>query len=615
MAVDAAFDARRDSPSANAHADEKDIQLRDSLEDDRPSLSSSEMQGGVKRVEAVSLTWTKWSLILAYVGIFLMAFSTSLESQTTLALSIYATSSFQTHSLVSVVLVVQSIVNAVIKPPMAKIADVFGRLEAFSISVFLYVLGYIQMAASKNVQTYASAQIFYSAGGTGLQILQQIFIADTSDLLNRALWSTLPDVPFLITVWVGPEVASSILTRTTWRWGYALWVFVLLAAFLPLATSLFVNSRKAARLGLLPPPPWEGQKVGSFLKTLWYDLDVGGLLLLSAALALILLPLSLAATAGSGWRNDSIIAMLVIGFACAVAFPFWETNARLAPRPFMPMRIMKNRTVLAGCAIAFFYFMAFYLSVQPYFNSYLQVVKGSSVGGSGRVTNTFSFSSTVTSLAVSLAIKYSAHYKYFILLGACIYLMALGLMVRYRSEDSSIGSIVGTQIALGIGGGMLNVPAQLGVQASVRHQDVAVVTAIFLTILEIGGAVGSAISGAVWTAGIQRRLQLYLPDSAKPQAALIFGSITVAQSYAMGSPERIAINRAYQETIHTLLIIAACVSIPLIPLTLLMKNYKLNRIDQNVKGKVIGALDREPVGENYDDLSPTQRSFSREHSA
>ena len=103
---------------------------------------------------------------------------------------------------------------------MAKIANVFGRLEAFSISVFLYVIGYIQMAASNNVKTFASAQIFYSAGSTGLQILIQIFVADTSDLLNRALVSSLPDVPFLITVWVGPPIANSLLAHTTWRWGY-----------------------------------------------------------------------------------------------------------------------------------------------------------------------------------------------------------------------------------------------------------------------------------------------------------------------------------------------------------------------------------------------------------
>ena len=44
---------------------------------------------------------------------------------------------------------------AVVKAPMAKIGDVFGRMEAFLLSVFLYVAGYIQMAASNNVETYA----------------------------------------------------------------------------------------------------------------------------------------------------------------------------------------------------------------------------------------------------------------------------------------------------------------------------------------------------------------------------------------------------------------------------------------------------------------------------
>ena len=40
-----------------------------------------------------------------------MAFCTSLEGQTVLALSVYATSAFREHSMISVVLVVQGIVN------------------------------------------------------------------------------------------------------------------------------------------------------------------------------------------------------------------------------------------------------------------------------------------------------------------------------------------------------------------------------------------------------------------------------------------------------------------------------------------------------------------------
>ncbi len=43
-------------------------------------------------------------------SIFLMAFVTSLEGQTVISLSVYATSAFSTHSLISTVYVVQGVV-------------------------------------------------------------------------------------------------------------------------------------------------------------------------------------------------------------------------------------------------------------------------------------------------------------------------------------------------------------------------------------------------------------------------------------------------------------------------------------------------------------------------
>lgn len=484
-------------------------------------------------------------------------------------------------------------VAAVVKPPMAKIANVFGRLESFTLSVTLYVLGYIQQAGSNNVRAFASAQIFYSAGSQGLQILVQIFIADTSDLLNRALFSSLPDVPFLWNVWAGPPLANSLLDHVSWRWGYGIWAIVLPAAFVPLAVSLFLSARKAKKLNLLPPPVWRGQSVASALKNMWFQLDVMGLLLLAAAVSLILIPLTLAAKATGKWHNGSIIAMLVVGCVCLVIFPLWESSSRLAPYPFLSLRLLRNRTVLVGCIIGFFYFAVFYTSIQPYFSSYLQVVHSQSVTAAGHVTLTFSFTSTVSSIVVSLFIKFTRHYKYYITAGACIYLLGVGLMMRYRTEGSTIAQIVGTQICIGIGAGMINVPAQLGVQASASHADVAAVTAIFLTIVEIGGAVGSAISGAIWTGNLLPKLEQYLPPASTGDAAAIFGNLTLATSFPSGSAERLAVNRSYQETMNLLLIVAVCLSAPILPLSLLMRNIRLDAVDQKVKGVVVGKSDRE----------------------
>ncbi|KAI8943255.1 hypothetical protein NX059_001277 [Plenodomus lindquistii] len=559
----------------------------------------SEAQAGVRRIEAVSKAWTKTSLIVAYVTLLIIATVTSLEGQVTSLMTPLATSAFQTHSLLSTIYTVQGVVAATIKPPIGKLADVFGRLESFSLAILLYTVGYIQQAASQNVQTFASAQIFWSAGFNGLQVLQQIFVADSTDLLNRALFSTLFDLPFLWTTWAGPEVGAAILRATTWRWGYGIWAIVLPVCFIPLAASLYMNQRRARQMGIEVPSPFHGNGVIQNLKYLWIDLDVGGLLLFAAAISLILLPLTLAPNADDEWNNPSMIAMLVVGGVCLLIFLFWERSKKLAPQAFFPPSLFLNKTVIAGTLIAFFYFMAFYLSVFPYFFSYLQIVQHKSITTAGNITRVFTFSSTVSSIVVSLVIKYTAHYKYYVSFGAAIYVMGMGIMLVYRNEDASTGTLVGTQIAIGIGGGFLNVPVQLAVQASTDHQHVAAVTTVWLTILEVGGAVGSAISGAIWSTYIPQKLALYLPPENAADAITIYGSILVSADYTLyplGNPVRTAINRAYQETMRYLLIGALCASAPILPLSFLLSNYKLDAIDQNVKGRVVGSSEKRGEG-------------------
>lgn len=227
--------------------------------------------------------------------------------------------------------------------------------------------------------------------------------------------------------------------------------------------------------------------------------------------------------------------------------------------------------------------VAFYFSVQPYLYSYLQVVQGYDVATAGRVTQTFAFTSTIAAFGVSILIKYTRRYRVYVTLGCVIYMTGLLLMLLYRKEGSSSLQVLGTQIIVGTGGGLLNVPVQLGVQASASHQEVAAATAMFLTSMEMGGAVGAAVSGAVWTHNVPRKLSLYLPDEYKSEAGAIFGKLTKALSYEMGTPVRAAINRSYQETMNKLLLLAILATLPLIPLSLLMSNYKLDKVSLPAK--------------------------------
>lgn len=207
----------------------------------------------------------------------------------------------------------------------------------------------------------------------------------------------------------------------------------------------------------------------------------------------------------------------------------------------------------------------------------------------------WTFAATITMFSVSLLIKHVKRYKFLVTIGSCVYFVGIISMIFYRVEGASTASLVATTALVGIGGGMIAGPTQLGVQASVNHQELAAATAMFLTFLEIGGAAGSAVSGAIWTANVPKKLALYLPPETRDQAQEIYSNIGLASTgWPMGSVTREAINRAYQETMTKILMVAACIAVPVILLSFLMENHKLDEIEQHVKGVVIGAV-QEPT--------------------
>lgn len=76
----------------------------------------------------------------------------------------YITSAFQEHSLTALTGVFSSLIGGLIKLPLAKVLDIWGRAEGFAIMVVCLTVGIIMMAVCNNVQTYAAAQVFYWVG-------------------------------------------------------------------------------------------------------------------------------------------------------------------------------------------------------------------------------------------------------------------------------------------------------------------------------------------------------------------------------------------------------------------------------------------------------------------
>ena len=160
-------------------------------------------------------------------------------------------------------------------------------------------------------------------------------------------------------------------------------------------------------------------------------------------------------------------------------------------------------------------------------------------------------------------------------------------MIHFRGPQYTEGYLIMCQIFVAVGGGIIALMTQLAVMAVVSHQDTAAVLAVLGTVTSIGGAVGLAVSGAIWSNTLPDQLAQNLPPSINNQSTTIFGSITEQLSFPQGSPERDAIIESYAYLQKVLCIAATGISSGLLVLVFGLKNIQLKEVKQPVKGLVV----------------------------
>lgn len=550
---------QEDTPKSsidNATTDRKHVTADSGELSDVESLHK-DAQAGVQDVEAISSAWNLKSLILVYVFIYLIFIINSLQEQMVGSFSVFVTSTFALAPLTATTGIISSIIGGLTRLPIAKILDVWGRPQGFALMVFCLTLGLIIMAACNNVETYAAGQVFYWVGVDGIMYVLSVFIADTTLLKNRGLMLAFANTPYIFTTFAGGPAAKSFINGAGWRWGYGTFAIIFPVICLPIIGIFFMNKKKAQNMGIL-----NKERVASgrtALQSIWHytiELDAFGILLLVAGLALFLLPFSLYSYQTKGWHSSMIICMLVFGIVILILFGLYEKF--LAPKCFLPMELLFDRTVFGACVYAGIAFLSFYIW-DSYFYQFLLVVNNVSIDHATYIRNIYSIGSCFWGVIVGLLIRSSGRFKWIALyFGVPISILGVGLMIQFRQPDVNIGYVIMCQIFIAFGGGTTVICQEIAVLAATSHQNIAVILAILNAFSSIGGAIGSSISTAIWTGVFPQRLQEYLPEETKADWASINGNITAQTSYAIGSPTRDAIDRAYGDSQRYMLIAATC---------------------------------------------------------
>jgi MFS family permease len=569
-----------DSGSTNISADNASQLARD--EESRLRWTDDYSSRGVRRMEKLKRVMDetkkgKYIRILFCTCIIITSFVLALDGSTTASYEPYATSSFGHHSMLSTLSIATSVISSVSKPIVAKIADVTSRPATYILVLSLYTMGYIICASSSSISAYIVGNVFVTVGSSNIDLINSISLADIIPLKYRGFMFGLTAAPYIITVWIAGGIVNHFII-VSWRWGYGMFAILMPAVLGPCIAILIYLEHYAQSVFPEEKPAVAKPKrtLKTFSKHFWryaIEGDLFGMIIMAFGWALLLLPFSLYSSAQGGYDNPSLIAMFVVGSLLLVIYTIYEVW--FAPFPSMPKRILKNRTFIVAVIVDFFY-MAGEGILLLYLSSYVGVVKDWSYTNWTYFNNALTLSICFFGVIVGVIQRYTHRTKFIQIIGLAIQVIAMIVALWARYENSNTSALVWVQILLGMGGAASNIGSQVASQASVPHQDVALVIALLLQWSTIGYAISAAIGGAIWENKLPGALARYLPSSVSAEdAELFYGDYSAIQEYDLYSDVRQGAILAYNHVIYYLFAIALGFTVISFVAAFFQKNYYL----------------------------------------
>jgi EmrB/QacA subfamily drug resistance transporter len=386
-----------------------------------------------------------------------------------------------------------------VTPLYGKLSDLYGRRLMFQVAITLFILGSVGAGLAQSMLHLVVARGVQGLGGGGLMSLAFVIIGDVVPARERGRYVGLFMSVFAFSSVAGPLAGGFFVDNLSWRWIF--WIN------LPLGVAALVITSSALRL------PFARQD---------RRIDVPGVVLLIAAVSSLVL---MTTWGGSeyAWGSPVIVGLGIASVMLTAAFVVVE---RRAAEPLLPLRLFSNSifsvTTVIGLALGTIMFGASY-----FLPLYLQVVTGASATASGLLLVPLMAGITVSSVAIGRLTTRTGRYKIFPIIGLGIASVGIGLLTQLGMDTSRAYTSTAMAV-LGVGMGMALPTISLAVQNSVDWRDLGIATSLVTFFRSLGGAIGLAAFGAIFTARLTSGLADRLPDG-----------VTVAADELLNSPKQI----------------------------------------------------------------------------
>jgi EmrB/QacA subfamily drug resistance transporter len=346
-----------------------------------------------------------------------------------------------------------------------RMGDIYGRKKIFLVSLLLLALSMAMTGSAYNIYVVIAAQGINGLASAIIMPVSQALVTNMFGEADRSkaigLWAGATG----IALGLGPVYSGFIIHWLTWRWVFLLNVPVTLVSFV----FVLFNAKESRSDEANPVLDWQGA------------------LTLGIAMASFVMMI----VESESWPHDIIVLLAVISIISFVVLYFIEAKAK---QPIIREDLFKNRAFLLAsftdCILVFFIWSDFFL--LPLF---LQSVLKYTPFDAGLIML------LVTVPLVLFSMRSKWFYERFgpkklIMLGAVFLILAAVLQLLFKF-NTSLAQIIAAAICFGFAWALIWSPAATKAVSTLPLTHAGIASGTFVTIQEVGGSMGLAITGAV----------------------------------------------------------------------------------------------------------------------
>jgi len=409
--------------------------------------------------------------------------------------------------------------QAITVPIYGKLADLIGRKPVMIAGILLFVVGSLLCGLAWSMPALIAFRLIQGLGAGAVQPMGMTIMGDIYTIAERARVQG-----YIASVWasaslVGPTLGGVFSDYLSWRWIFLVNLPLGLAALWMLQRH-FHESFERRRTSV----------------------DVLGAVLLTVGGALLLLGLL---EGGQRWAWDSFISigMFTVALLTLVAFVGVE---RRAADPVLPLWVFRHRVLNAG-SLASLVVGFMMLGLTSYVPLFAENVLGHSPVAAGLALAAMLLGWPIAaSQGGRVYLRWG--FRPLMLLGSALALTGAALLSTVDA-DSSIVWLAASCFVMGLGFGCLVSPGVIAGQSSVPWGSRGVATGSNMFARSVGSAIGVAVLGAVANAVVAGRVT---PQGGELPPLEQLGATALAPA------------------LHTVFVVAGCMSVLLVAAALLM---------------------------------------------